>query len=241
MAKRLFVTGTDTEIGKTWVASSIVARLNQRGIRAGGFKPVASGCVYKHGELRNEDAELLQAVMTACKPPIDYLLINPFAFEPAVAPHFAAQQEGKSLSVDAIEAALWAYEREQIDTLIIEGAGGWLLPLNSQQTMADFVLRNDIPVLLIVGLKLGCINHALLTAQAIKQQGGQLMGWVGNCIDPDMQFMDENIQELDHRMPAPCLGVVPWIDGVTAEHRVAAVSALELPLLDELIEILPRR
>lgn len=241
MAKRLFVTGTDTEIGKTWVASSIVARLNQRGITAGGFKPVASGCVYKQGQLRNEDAELLQSVMSAFESKIDYSLINPFAFEPAVAPHFAAQQEGKSLSVEAIEAALWAYEREQVDTLIIEGAGGWLLPLNSQQTMAEFVLRNDIPVLLVVGLRLGCINHALLTAQAIKQHGGQLVGWVGNCVDPEMQFMDENIQELDHRMPAPCLGILPWVEDITADNRMAAVSAIELPLLDEVIEVLPRR
>ncbi len=172
-----FITGTDTGIGKTWCSLALIKQLKQQGLRVAGMKPIASGC--ENG--KNSDAEQILAASSLALP---YEIVNPYAFEPAIAPHIAAQQVGQT-----IELQILIEKYKQLaalaDAVVIEGAGGWRVPINASQSLKDMVLAIDAKVILVVGLRLGCINHALLTAEAIQRDGCTLAAWIANPIDPE--------------------------------------------------------
>ena len=201
----LYVTGTDTGIGKTLASCALLHALRGHGLRAAGMKPVASGCERIDGEWRNADALALQA---AGEPGIAYADINPFALEHPLAPELAARDAGVEVSLLPILAS-HARLSDHADALVIEGVGGWAAPLSASLMQADLVRMLRLPVLLVVGLRLGCLNHALLSARAIAADGAHLAGWIASHVDPDMERMEDNIEMLRARMPAPCWGVLP--------------------------------
>jgi dethiobiotin synthetase len=225
--KTLFVTGTDTGVGKTYVSAMLLAAARRQGIRACGYKPVASGCERIDGELRNEDALALQAAAGTSEP---YAAINPYAFEPAIAPHIAASQAGASIDLSMLDRAADAL-RARHDWLLVEGAGGWQVPLNDNASFADWVAARGWPVLLVAGMRLGCINHALLTADAIRSRGLQLAGWVANELPPAQPVVDDNVRTLEQRLGAPLLARLS-----PAGSRIAQADNLLQALIGALID-----
>jgi dethiobiotin synthetase len=201
----LFVTGTDTGVGKTLVSAALLRRLRERGLRVAGMKPVASGCVVTPDGLRNEDALALQAEASR---PWPYGSVNPYAYEPAIAPHIAAAAAGRRVDLDTIVRIAGTMAAET-DALVVEGAGGWLVPLDEASTLADLAVGLRAQVVLVVGLRLGCLNHAVLTAEAVAARGLRLAGWVGNGVDPAFECLKANVATLDARLPAPRLGLIP--------------------------------
>lgn len=221
MGKKFFIAGTDTDVGKTLVACALLEKARQQGLVTAAIKPVAAGCEQTSEGLRNDDALQLQQAMTA---DLAYEQINPVALAPAIAPHIAAEQAQKRLRVAQLSGFCRGVMMQRSDLLLVEGAGGWRVPLNSVETMADLAKDLQLPVILVVGMKLGCINHALLTAEAIARDGLPLAGWVANSV-ADMSVYQENLNTLKHLLRAPCLGVIPKLDDVNA---VTAASYLEL-------------
>lgn len=197
-----FVTGTDTGVGKTLVAEVLLRALRARGLPAIGMKPVASGCRRSAPGLRSDDAESLIAASGVIAPYDD---VNPYAFEPAVAPHLAAKQP---ISIERIRGHFERL-RSRASYIVVEGVGGWAVPIGPGQTMADVAAALDLPVVLVVGLRLGCLNHALLTAQAIRERDLTLAGWVANPVDPEMSHVEENIAALAERIGAPLVASLP--------------------------------
>lgn len=197
-----YVTGTDTGIGKTRVSVALLRALRAGGVDACGMKPVASGCEDDGAGPRNDDALALQA---AGPPGLDYALINPCALRAATAPEIAARRDGVAVELDGlVDSATRLQARHRL--LLVEGVGGWLAPLAPALMQADLVRRLQLPVLLVVGLRLGCINHALLTARALAADGVATLGWVANRVDPDLDFADETLQILRQRLPLQWLG-----------------------------------
>ena len=219
MSQAFFLTGTDTEIGKTFITCALLHRARQLGLRAAGIKPVAAGT---DAAGRNEDVENIRAASNVALP---REVINPYCFSAAIAPHLAATEQGVTIDFAPIRAAC-ASARQQADLLIVEGVGGFRVPLGVDRDSADLAVALGLPVILVVGLRLGCINHALLTAEAIAARGLRLAGWVANRIDPDMVRVEDNIAALRQRIVAPLLGSVPRIAG---SDPAAAASFLELP------------
>lgn len=211
--KTFFVTGTDTDVGKTQIAAGLLHLANSQGLSTLGLKPVAAGCEKTDQGLRNQDALLLQAVSSV---KLVYEQINPVTLIEPVSPHIAAQKEKRILSADRL-AGFCRSSFRVADFTLIEGAGGWRVPINPSETMADLVRVLQTPVILVVGMRLGCLNHALLTVDAIRQDGLPLVAWVANCVDVNMRALDENILTLQQRIPAPCLGVVPFMDQPSPE------------------------
>jgi dethiobiotin synthetase len=211
LAVSLFVTGTDTSVGKTVVASALLRKFAARGVKVSGWKPVATGCELIGGGLRNEDAVLLNAAASVRLP---YELLNPYAFEPAIAPHIAAAQAHIEIDLSQLRDVFTRIS-QQARLVIIEGAGGWRVPLSPRTFLSDLPEALQSPVVLVVGLRLGCINHALLSAESIARSGLPLVGWVGNHIDPDFARIEENIATLAQLLPAPCLGIVPPLSSNT--------------------------
>lgn len=200
--KRWFVTGTDTGIGKTRVACAVVEHLVSRGLRVAAMKPVAAGCTRTDDGLRNADA---LALMRVANVPLPYETVNPYALEPAIAPHVAAARAGIQVDIGRIHALVCQLEA---DCLVIEGAGGWCVPLGETLMFADLARRIADHVVLVVGLRLGCLNHALLTARQVRSDGVPLAGWVANILDEGMPALVENLATLDRLMPAPRLGTL---------------------------------
>lgn len=213
MTPGYFITGTDTGVGKTFFSVALLHRLEKQGCRVAGMKPVASGCEVTADGLRNDDALRL---MAACSTRIAYPIVNPYAFEPPIAPHLAAQQCDASIEIEQIQKS-FMFIKELADTVIVEGVGGWLVPINTKETMADVARVLDLPVILVVGIKLGCLNAALLTVSAIEQKGLRCAGWVANRIDRDCLCADENIAALQQRISAPLLAEIPWM-GANSER-----------------------
>lgn len=205
-ARTLFVTGTDTGVGKTAVAVDLIHALRGRGLRVAGMKPVAAGC--EPGML-NED---VAALMAASNVDASLSCVNPYSFTPPIAPHIAAEQAGVQIDI-AIIAQAHAQLARQADYVVVEGAGGWRVPLGAQTDMADLAESLDSAVILVVGMRLGCLNHALLSAEAICAHGLPWAGWVANLMTPDMASFEENLATLRARLPGPCLGVRPWRPG----------------------------
>ncbi|MBA2778754.1 dethiobiotin synthase [Billgrantia kenyensis] len=229
-----FVTGTDTDAGKTLVSAGMLALARSRGMSTLGLKPVASGCLMSDEGLRNDDALALQA---RSLPQVAYHQVNPFAFEPAIAPHLAARQAGAELNLARLCEQVEPLLREPRDLTLVEGAGGWRVPLNDREDLAGLALQLELPVILVVGLKLGCLNHARLTAEAIRADGARLAGWAGSVVDAaftrDTALFNDNLATLERTLGAPCLGVVPRLRRVTASRRPeAALAYLELPCFE---------
>ncbi|MCG6871380.1 MAG: dethiobiotin synthase [Gammaproteobacteria bacterium] len=231
----IFVTGTDTGVGKTRVAAGLLRALVGSGIPALGMKPVASGCEPLHGGLRNADALALQA---AGFEPVPYELVNPFAFAPAIAPHIAAAEAGQPVDFERIRAALAVLAR-RARFLVVEGVGGFRVPLGNRAgepgDTADLAALTGFPVLLVVGLRLGCLNHALLSAEAIATRGLPLAGWVANPLDPGFERLDANLQALEAGLGTPPLALLPFAPDAEAEPVVAALAALAAKLKDALM------
>lgn len=205
----LYVTGTDTGIGKTVSSCALLHALRARGGRAVGMKPVASGCTLTAQGWHNEDALALQA---ASHPVPAYADLNPYALPLPLAPELAAADAGVTLALAPIEAA-FARLRTQASTVVVEGVGGWLAPLSATLDQADLVRVLQLPVVMVVGLRLGCLNHARLTAAAIAASGAVCIGWIGNAVDPQMARSDDNMALLRTRLPMPCLGRLPYAPG----------------------------
>ncbi len=220
MSRDFFVTGTDTGVGKTLVTVALLRRLREAGVAVAGMKPVAAGSVAGPEGPPNEDALLLQAESSVRHP---YAIVNPYLFEPAIAPHLAAAEAGIFIDTARIVAA-HATLRAGADVVLAEGAGGFLVPLDAGRSFADLPALLGMDVLLVVGLRLGCLNHALLTAEAVARRGLTLAAWIGNAIDPGFARRDENIATLAARLPAPCLGIVPWMPVADVGEAAAALS-----------------
>lgn len=201
----VFIAGTDTGIGKTHVACALLHALRGAGLSAIGMKPVASGCERTPQGLRNEDA---LALIDASDPQPDYSTCNPYAFEPAIAPHLAATDLGAQVEPARIETA-YTHLLKQAECVVVEGVGGWMVPLSGALDASAIPRALKLPIILVVGLRLGCINHARLSARAIEADGCELLGWIGNRVDPAMERVEDNLETLRHALAAPCLGVLP--------------------------------
>ncbi len=217
-----FITGTDTDIGKTLVAATLVRMLAQQGLRAVGMKPIAAGCVVENGARVNAD---LQQLAAAGNLEIPQQMRCQYLFDPFCAPHIAAERAGVQVELAPIVQQYQALQ-QQADAVVVEGVGGFCVPLSRQYDTADLAQRIGAPVLLVVGLRLGCINHALLTQEAIRARGLQLLGWVGNLIDPLMAFPQENIETLQQGLQAPCIGILPRLTCHVTEQPAQAATYL---------------
>ena len=220
-----FVTGTDTEIGKTLVSAAILHKLAAGGVRACGMKPVAAGAEMRDGELHNDDADMLAAAGNV------HLLASittPFMLREPCAPHIAAKLDGVTITSVPIIAA-YAEIAAAADAVVVEGVGGFRVPFSDDFDSADMAQQLNLPVILVVGMRLGCINHALLTIEAIVARGLVLAGWVANQVDPDMAYFDENIEALAQRLPAPMLGRVPYLSNPSAAAAAEFIELAGLP------------
>ncbi|MDZ7924719.1 MAG: dethiobiotin synthase [Marinagarivorans sp.] len=210
MAKKTyFITGTDTGVGKTYIACALLKAFAKAGKTTMALKPIAAGCEESEQGLCNDDALALQQAATV---KLDYALINPFALKAATAPHIAAALEGRRLTLDRVAGMCRGTLMTKADICLIEGAGGWRVPLNDRESLSQLPAALQTPVILVVAVRLGCLNHALLTAEAIIRDGLPLAGWVANCMEPDMPNLQANIETLKTLIPAPCLGVVGFAE-----------------------------
>ena len=213
-----FITGTDTEIGKTFVSTLLIQLLVEENLKVIGMKPIASGAKNIDGELKNEDALLLNE---ASNVDVDYKNINPYVFEPAVSPHIAAEGAGIEIDLKEIKNHFDQLQNKS-DVIVVEGVGGWYAPLNYHATVADLAETLQLPVILVVGLRLGCLNHALLTAQAIRQSGLPIAGWIANHVEEDFSSADKNITTLKHYLSDfSFLGLVPHQTNINKSHQHA--------------------
>jgi dethiobiotin synthetase len=229
MTQAYFITGTDTGIGKTLVAGGLLQVAINRGLTTLGLKPVSAGCELTNGQWMNDDArELLR--LSSIGP--DYKTVNPLALREAMAPHIAAERAGVMISATDLASHCKA-SLSRAEFAVIEGAGGWQVPLNDNETMADLAAEVGCPVIMVVGMRLGCINHALLTAMAIRQKGATLAGWVANHTDPAMVVADENVRALTERIAAPLLGRVPFLADASTETAAAHLDTDSFELLTE--------
>jgi dethiobiotin synthetase len=216
MAKKwLFITGTDTDVGKTVIATGFLAAANQAGLRTAAIKPIAAGCELTEQGMTNDDALQLQS---AASHKISYQQINPVALEPAIAPHIAASEAGKRLTAARLTGFCRGISLLPVDLVVLEGAGGWRVPINERETLADVACELNCAVIIVVGMRLGCLNHTLLTIEAIRRDGLQIAGWVANIIDPEMPRLNENIDTLKQRIAEPCLGTVPKLEDLSPQQ-----------------------
>lgn len=217
MTSGIFVAGTDTGVGKTAVSLGLMQAWQSAGYRVAAMKPVASGCEQTTEGLVNDDARRL---LRQSSIPQAYDLVNPCAFEPPIAPHLAAAAIGREISTDEIGSA-YRQLAGLADKVVVEGVGGWLVPIDEKQTMADVVVQLGIPVILVVAIRLGCLNHALLTVAAIESMGVPMMGWVANRMDPACSNQDENVQALEQRLKAVLLADLPYQQGGLSPLTIA--------------------
>jgi dethiobiotin synthetase len=210
----VFVTGTDTEIGKTFVSTALASAARSRGLKVGVMKPVASGAHRTADGLRNDDALALMAAAGEA----DYAAVNPYCFEPAISPHLAADDAGVTIDLGRL-ATLARVRAQECDWLVVEGAGGWRAPLGAGRSMADLAGALGLPVILIVGLRLGCLNHAVLSAESIRLSGLKLAGWIGNRIDPAMSRWEDNVSTLESLLGTTPLALFPF--GANEAERLA--------------------
>lgn len=223
MSKTFFVTGTDTEVGKTAVSCALLRAAADLGLRTAAVKPVAAGC---DEQGHNEDALQLMEAMTES---MEYDQVNPVALTPAIAPHIAAEREGKRLQAPRLAGICRGVMMGSADLVLIEGAGGWRVPLNPRETLADLAIAIQAPVIMVVAMRLGCINHALLTAEAIRRDGLQLAGWVANQPGQVMACHQENLDTLKSLIPAPLLAEIPKLEPWTPE---AAKNYINIQILN---------
>ena len=220
MPKGYFITGTDTDCGKTEITLGLMQLLQSQGHSVLGMKPVASGAVPTQDGLRNEDALRIQKQASR---PVDYERVNPFAYEPAIATHLAAERAGEIINFDRISSCYEGLSTEA-EFILVEGVGGWRVPLGPELALSDLAEKLGLPVILVVGLKLGCINHALLSVESILLSGVKLAGWVAIVADPEMLEPEGNLESLKQYLEAPFLGLVPRMNRPTAEAVAACLT-----------------
>jgi dethiobiotin synthetase len=206
LPQQFFIAGTDTDVGKTYVSLELIRSLVKKGERVGVMKPVSAGCEWVQGEWKNGDA---LALMEASNLQQQYAEVNPYAYEQPVSPHIAAKISGRAIDLELIFEAFQKIKSTS-DSVLIEGAGGWLTPISESQSMADITRKLNVPVILVVGIKLGCLNHAQLTARSIKEAGVSLAGWVANELDPEMSYLKDNLEMLEGQIDAPLITQVPY-------------------------------
>lgn len=223
--KGFFVTGTDTGCGKTEVSLGLIQTLRRQGLKVQGMKPVASGCVASPQGLRNGDA---QRLLVQSSHPVPYDWVNPYAFLPPIAPHIAAREAGIEIDLGRIRHCAVALA-VQADLLVVEGVGGWRVPLGPALAVSDLPQALGLAVILVVGLRLGCLNHAALTAESILDRGCHLVGWVANQIDPGLERREEQLETLLVSIRAPCLGFIPRLVPSPAE-RLPEILASHLAI-----------
>lgn len=227
-ARAIFVTGTDTHVGKTRISCALLAAARQRSLQSSGMKPVASGSVLKSGQWRNEDSDLLHQYSSAPAP--DLALINPYALPEPIAPQLAAEHAGKEIHLNSLHSAFMALS-QATKFLVVEGVGGWSVPFSNIAMQAQLVKMLKLPVVMVVGIRLGCINHALLTARAIQADGCSLVGWIANRIDPEAEYPDEVIASIASQLESPLLA--DMAHGLSIEEMAARAD----PALDFLLAI----
>lgn len=220
----MFIAGTDTGVGKTLVSAALLVALRNLGYRAVGMKPIAAGAEWSDGRWVNEDVELLRGASAVDVPPG---LSCPFVFKEAIAPHIAAERKGTKIEIPVIVEACRALSAMS-DMVVVEGAGGLLVPIDSRADMADVVSALNMPVILVVGMRLGCINHALLTLNAMRGRGLKLAGWIANRLDPDMAVYEENILALRQRIDAPMLAEIPYMSRVSVAQVAGYINNVKL-------------
>lgn len=233
--RAFFVTGTDTEVGKTFVCEALLILLNKKGLQTAGYKPIAAGCKLTAQGLRNEDALALQKHSNI---DLSYDEVNPIAFESAIAPHLAAQNllednTAQPISIDTVREGFIRLLQKKPDVLIVEGAGGWRLPLGIDfeghpRYLSECVVELNLSVILVVGMRLGCLNHAILTAECIRNDGLKIAGWVANQVDPDMPFLEQNIESLKMLLDVPFIGTIPRLNTPTKAGASLDLSVLDL-------------
>jgi dethiobiotin synthetase len=223
----IFVTGTDTGVGKTLVSVSLVKALVKHGLRVSAMKPIASGSEHTPAGLRNADAMALAAASNVAAP---YTAINPYCFEPAISPHIAAEEAGIDVDMRVIRQSFETLAASA-DVIVVEGAGGWYSPMSHSLAMSDLPILLDLPVLLVVGLRLGCLNHALLTRRAIEANGAELAGWVANSIDPTMERQAQNLSSLERGLGGAPLSVFPHAPDAQSDARCGEQLGRRLSLL----------
>jgi dethiobiotin synthetase len=204
---KIFITGTDTGIGKTYISTGVLRAFNAKGLTTLGIKPLAAGCKTKNDQLYNDDALALQK---ASSEKLAYNKINPIALAPPIAPNIAAKQSNYKINMKTMHTKIKDALEHPADICLVEGIGGWNVPINSKETMADFVKKIRLPIILVVGIKLGCLNHALLTYRAIKNDQIPCIGWIANCVEADMSACHENIATLKEWLTIPWLGTVGY-------------------------------
>lgn len=202
---KLFITGTDTDVGKTYISKGLLNAFNDAGLTTTACKPVASGCDPK--QTVNADALALQR---SCSVKLSYQAINPLVFTEAIAPHVAAARSGQTLDIDTLKNQCAPVLNYPADVCVIEGAGGWYTPLNAYETLADFAEQLHCYIILVIGMRLGCLNHSILTWQALRQARTPVCGWIANCIQPEMPALEENLASLHEYLPIPHLGIVRY-------------------------------
>ncbi len=205
--KTFFITGTDTDVGKTICCKALLQAATVQKLSSVAYKPIAAGCAVTNHGLRNDDALVLQENSSIA---VSYQAVNPIAFELPIAPHIAAGLENRPISIDLISQGLEYLQQKNSDLVIVEGAGGWRLPLNEQQMLSDWVVAENLPVILVVGMKLGCLNHAVLTYETILNDGLNVVGWIANQVQPDMAYYQENLQLLTEKIAAPKIAEIPY-------------------------------
>ncbi|MGF1700954.1 dethiobiotin synthase [Photobacterium makurazakiensis] len=210
MTNAFFVTGTDTEVGKTVASRAILHAAASANIKMAGYKPVASGSVPTQEGMRNSDALYIQDASVV---DLAYDEVNPYAFEAAVSPHLAAEQEGREIDFDVLSEGL-SKLKEKSEAVLIEGAGGWRVPVTRTEFLSTWVKREKLPVILVVGVKLGCMSHAMLTAEAIQHDGLEVVGWVANRINPGTENYAEIIRMMEANLPGKKLGEIPYMPGI---------------------------
>jgi len=218
----IFVTATDTDAGKTYVATLLVQALVNQGKRVAVYKPISAGCMQVNSILVNEDAQLLKSVANCQQSITD---INPIAFEPAIAPHIAAQECQKDIDLEEINDHYQKVKELKSDVIVTEGAGGWRLPLGKGKFLSEFVQQNKQKVVLVVNMKLGCLNHAILTYQSIISDGLDCIAWVANGAEP-MPYLQENIEELNNLLPIPQLACLSFENNIELAAKKIDLSVL---------------
>lgn len=207
-ANGLFITGTDTGVGKTWATLCLMRALQSRGLRVVGMKPVATGAVWREGRLVNEDALALREAGSVSLP---YELVNPYVFEPPVSPHIAADLAGERIELARV-VEIFHELRRLADGVLVEGVGGWKVPLNEREQVADLAMAVGLPVIMVVGLRLGCLNHALLTYESINSSDIRLAGWIANQVASDFPYADENVRTIDLALGLPPMARLPYLE-----------------------------
>jgi len=219
-----FIAGTDTEVGKTWISLGLMQAMKDRGFNVAGMKPVASGCVLTESGPRNEDALLIQA---RCSRSYPYAAVNPFALLRPIAPYVAARQEDTRIRPGPVAEAFTLLS-EKTDVIIVEGVGGWRVHLDDDLEMVDLVKMLGLPVLIVVGMRLGCVNHAVLSAEAISKDGCELLGWVANHVDSNYSDCGAMIELLSQKIQAPLLGVIPHLPDADIEAIASCLQGITL-------------